>query len=141
MGLDTSHDCWHGPYSMFMRWRERLHVLIMRDRRDRLGAAWFDAQPWSRAQSYTYAECVRKESEIPWPYPSETDPLDVLMSHSDCDGEIAADLCGPMADALQDLIDRRMPSSGLYDDIRPATERFVAGLRRAASAGDAVVFR
>ena len=21
MGLDTTHDCWHGPYSMFMRWR------------------------------------------------------------------------------------------------------------------------
>ena len=20
MGLDTSHDCWHGPYSAFMRW-------------------------------------------------------------------------------------------------------------------------
>lgn len=21
MGLDTSHDCFHGPYSQFMRWR------------------------------------------------------------------------------------------------------------------------
>lgn len=21
MGLDTSHDCWHGAYSAFMRWR------------------------------------------------------------------------------------------------------------------------
>jgi hypothetical protein len=24
MGLDTSHDCWHGAYSAFMRWRSEL---------------------------------------------------------------------------------------------------------------------
>ncbi len=27
MGLDTSHDCWHGPYSQFMRWRTWLAFL------------------------------------------------------------------------------------------------------------------
>src|SRR5690606_32189044 len=24
MGLDCSHDAWHGAYSAFMRWREKL---------------------------------------------------------------------------------------------------------------------
>src|SRR5437016_2133419 len=24
MGLDTTHDCWHGAYSAFMRWRTKL---------------------------------------------------------------------------------------------------------------------
>ena len=24
MGLDTTHDCWHGAYSAFMRWRQKL---------------------------------------------------------------------------------------------------------------------
>jgi hypothetical protein len=24
MGLDTTHDCWHGAYSAFMRWRRKL---------------------------------------------------------------------------------------------------------------------
>lgn len=24
MGLDTTHGCWHGAYSAFMRWREKL---------------------------------------------------------------------------------------------------------------------
>lgn len=23
MGLDTSHDCWHGAYSAFTRWRQQ----------------------------------------------------------------------------------------------------------------------
>jgi len=140
MGLDTSHDCWHGPYSQFMRWRERLHVIIMRDRRDGMGPVAFDAQPWSCAQCHTYEECARSNDDKLWPYVSETDPLDVLMSHSDCDGEISASLCGPMADALQDLVNRKMPARGVYDDIRPATERFIAGLRRAAAANEPVVF-
>jgi hypothetical protein len=30
--------------------------------------------------------------------------LHELLSHSDCDGEIAADRCGPIADALESLI-------------------------------------
>ena len=24
MGLDTTHDCWHGAYSAFMRWRQEI---------------------------------------------------------------------------------------------------------------------
>jgi len=24
MGLDTSHDAWHGAYSAFMRWRTEI---------------------------------------------------------------------------------------------------------------------
>lgn len=24
MGIDTSHDCWHGAYSAFMRWRQEI---------------------------------------------------------------------------------------------------------------------
>jgi len=24
MGLDISHGCWHGAYSAFMRWREKI---------------------------------------------------------------------------------------------------------------------
>ncbi len=27
MGLDTSHGCWHGAYSAFMRWRETIAAI------------------------------------------------------------------------------------------------------------------
>lgn len=126
MGLDTTHDCWHGPYSAFMRWREGLHVHIMaaRGTPDPLGLDGYR----------------RAMEQGLWPYNDENDPLDVLMSHSDCDGEIAAEMCGPLADALEKLLER-MPPRALYDTLRPATERFIAGLRRAAAAGEAVEFR
>jgi len=120
MGLDTSFDCWHGPYSAFMRWREALHAIIARRRgfaTDSLDDAWSHGH-----------------------YDDQTDPLNVLMNHSDCDGEIPAAVCGPMADALTGLLDD-MPERAMYDYVRPATLRFIAGLREAAKANAPVEFR
>lgn len=120
MGLDTSHDCWHGPYSQFMRWRQWLHLYITGDHKgatqEALEAAW---------ENGTYAD--------------QSVPINVLMAHSDCDGEIPAAVCGPLADALEALLPK-MPESGIYDHMRPATVRFIAGLRKASAAGEAVDF-
>lgn len=133
MGLDTTHDCWHGPYSQFMRWREELNYLIAIER-----AA--ESAPWTEIRNMG---TTREAIVAAWNaglYSDQSDPLNVLMAHSDCDGEIPAEMCGPMADALQGLMERRMPARGIYDEKRPATERFIAGLRRAAAAGEAVEF-
>lgn len=118
MGLDTTHDCWHGPYSAFMRWRIALNDLIRHNGRN------------------------REDLELAWTqgfYGDQSVPINVLMNHSDCDGRIAAKDCGPLADALQSLLDQ-LPERALYDDIRPATARFIAGLRSAASKGEDVEF-
>jgi hypothetical protein len=128
MGLDTTHDCWHGPYSQFMRWRSHLHTQIQTERTGNSPSLGLD----------DYYDLAKSKTR-PWPYESESDPLDFLMSHSDCDGEIPATMCGPLADALAGLLER-MPRRGFYDVARPATERFIAGLRRAAEAGEAVEF-
>jgi len=120
MGLDTSHGCWHGSYGAFMRWRMGLHALIS----DAPGKSFKTLEDaWSHGD-----------------YADQSVPINVLMMHSDCDGEIAAKDCGPLADALQNLVDEKMPARALYDEIRPATERFIAGLRKAATAGEAVEF-
>jgi hypothetical protein len=74
-------------------------------------------------------------------YADQRVPINVLMAHSDCDGEIPADMCSPIADALEALLGRYMPPRALYDEPRPATERFIAGLRRAAAKGEPVAFR
>jgi hypothetical protein len=134
VGLDTTHGCWHGPYSQFMRWRQRINHFIMEDR----GNAGDEA---ARKIGYmgATADAIRKAWEDGH-YNDQSVSINVLMAHSDCDGDIPADICGPLADALEDLLDRHMPQRGIYDEQRPATERFIRGLRRAAEAGEAVEF-
>lgn len=134
MGLDTTHDCWHGPYSAFGRWREWLNLFVMQAR----GEAGDE-----RAKEIAGMGATREAIMRAWDeghYDDESVPINVLMGHSDCDGEIPAKMCGPLADALQEIIDKRMPARALYDEKRPATERFIAGLRRAAEAGEPVGF-
>lgn len=133
MGLDTTHDCWHGPYSAFMRWRQWLNYYIALDRAE-ASADW---------KEISFMGATREAINSAWNrqlYADQSVPLNVLMAHSDCDGEIAAEVCAPLADALQSLVDRRMPPRALYDEQRPATERFIAGLRAAAAANESVGF-
>ena len=79
MGLDTTHDCWHGAYSAFMRWRQKIAEVAGFGNLD--DYAGFDG-----------------EKEFP------DHPLTPLLSHSDCDGEIAVSECAAMADALEALL-------------------------------------
>lgn len=133
MGLDTTHDCWHGPYSQFMRWRQWINHFVMEDR----GNAGDEA-----AKQIGYKGATAEALEKAWAdghYDDQTMPINVLMAHSDCDGEIAAETCGPLADALEALL-HHMPERGIYDEQRPATMRFINGLRRAAAANEAVRF-
>ena len=122
MGLDTTHDCWHGPYSMFMRWRAHLHHLM------HPGGQWGTDR---RGLEEAWGQGVYGDQDV---------PINVLMAHSDCDGIIEADICESLASALQALVDK-MPARGIYDVMKPATERFIAGLRLAAAAGEDVEFR
>jgi hypothetical protein len=104
-----------------MRWRCWLHLFITEDPKGATEEALRDA--WVSGR-----------------YSDQSVPINVLMNHSDCDGEIPADVCGPLADALEALMSKKMPPRALYDQMRPATERFIAGLRLAASRSEAVGF-
>lgn len=117
MGLHTTHGCFSGPYSQFNRWRQELHKYTAPVPTRTLDQAW-DAGD----------------------YLDNSSPINILMNHSDCEGEIPALVCGPLADALLAILNQ-MPSTGFYDAARPATERFIVGLRKAAAANEAVSFR
>lgn len=135
MGLDTTHDCWHGSYSAFGRWRDRISTLggyTLRARTDggSFGPPMEVAIDWDRFE--------RKNYDGEWDTAPD-DPLLVLIVHSDCDGHIKPEHAGPLADRLQAIMDA-MPPRGLHDDCKPATERFIAGLRRAAAANERVEF-
>lgn len=86
MGLDTTHDCWHGPYGSFMRWRREL----------------------AEVAGYGDLDSFWKRRGEPWP---AEDPLILLLDHSDCDGYIHHALCEPIADRLDEMIPHLSPES------------------------------
>lgn len=138
MGLDTTHDCFHGPYSKFMRWRYAIaeaagfHALCYATG----GTAW-SVEPDSLCQQ-DWARCAR-----------ENPPLYALLNHSDCDGCIDVPDLLPLADALEALLPN-VPQAGEHkasgwwwcseDRMPERTRAFIDGLRAAAAAGEKVEF-
>lgn len=135
MGLDTSHNCWHGPYSAFTGWRTRIaeaagycvcsvryddgHV------RDTVMIEW-----------HRYRE--GKELQGEW-IQTPHDPLIVLIAHSDCDGVIHPAQARPLADRLEELLPKLSTDDGRWSDHAKAVQ-FIAGLRAAVAANEDVDF-
>ncbi len=119
MGLDISHDCWHGAYSAFMRWRAKL------------------------AEVSGYGDILKRVGfggNIEWP---KNDPLVILLHHSDYDGEIKLEDCLPLAERLEELLPALKIAGdgnfhiGSYFD---KTQIFIDGLRKAAKLKEDVKF-
>lgn len=119
MGLDTTHDCWHGPYRRFHDFRVALAATIGLD---------LDSME-------------RYGGVVPWET-LEGEPLTVLLDHSDCDGYIASEQCGPLADRMESLLPGIMSSFPDYtiEEIVADARRFIAGLRAASAAREPVLF-
>lgn len=123
MGLDTTHDCWHGPYSSFHRWRVAVAKSIGID---------LDAMEGF------------KDGGAPWT-PFDSDPIVKLLLHSDCDGSIAVADCGPLADRLTELLPAIDRIDGTVHGGKGwtpgwAARRFIDGLRLAVARGEDVEF-
>lgn len=115
MGLNTTHGCWDGPYSSFMRWREVIcQVSGYGDLRKR--------------------EFFTEDSKgVLWPETNDT--IFILLQHSDYEGEIEVKNLIPLADRLEGLL------PNVHDVwMKEKTEKFIAGLRLAASKGEVVEF-
>lgn len=119
MGLDTSHDCWHGAYSAFSRFRRKIAEVAGYGPMDDYRGFGGDKE---------------------WP---DNDPLVGLLDHSDCDGSIPAKDCSAIADRLESLLPALERAGdggghvGLYSD---AAKQFIKGLRKAAKANEDVEF-
>lgn len=160
MGLDTSHDCWQGAYSAFMRWRKALASVIGLDL-DKMGGYTNaeDAGDWSDvrigvtaemadlravladAEQSDRADAVAEiQAEIERRFP--IDPLVTLLLHSDCDGSIeVADLL-PLANRLEELLpkleeyDAANEPAGHLAAVNPHRHAYgVAGAARRFAAG------
>lgn len=151
MGLGVSHDCFRGAYSAFMRLRQAIAAaaglppLQLMDGYYEEGAIVprFLFSDEEKAGDFSKHPTLGK-LPIKWDY-FETDPLVTLLTHSDCEGEIAAADCEPLAARLEELLPKLGSDGGGHLEavggVRGATELFIAGLRRAAAAGEDVEFR
>lgn len=119
MGLDTTHDCWHGPYSSFGRWREWVAAQVGIPLKQMAGFT-IDGISW---------ECMR------------ADPLHILLSHSDCDGKLRWFDCKAIALRLLEIYRRTKDTDTCEpQSMRWATLRFALGCMRAYRARENVGF-
>lgn len=173
MGLDTSHDCWHGAYSAFHRWRQKLAEVAGLPPLDLMEGFW--RRPTDKEYGSGLSLSIRVSANTldrashGWsPQRADEDPtlrpgamllrafdfpairwdclkpdvLHELLYHSDCEGDLPAESCGPLADRLTELLPL-LPDEDAGGHIgrwRPKTQAFIDGLRRAAAAGEPVWF-
>ena len=129
MGLDTSHDCWHGPYSAFTRWRNevaRAAGYQVGPNRDGFATVLID---WDQFPMKNYQG---EWDKVP------DDPLILLIAHSDCDGVIYPEHAALLADRLTELLPLLKDSHHVY---RQKTEQFIRGLRSASERGEKILFQ
>lgn len=136
MGLDTSHDCWHGAYSAFTRWRNHLaevagYTLVTTE------------EMYIPTPDLDWSSIVRSNFDGEWEA-TPADPLVVLIAHSDCDGVIHPAQAGPLADRLEELLPKLDEEIAVGHiarlGMRGTTERFITGLRAAVKADEDVDF-
>jgi hypothetical protein len=154
MGLDTTHGAWHGAYSAFMRWRTKIAELagiplpIMEGFYEAPGGtSWDKAAEGKDQENYNLwpfnAHFRHTHPSLPVKWESlKPDPLHVLLYHSDCDGEIAPEDCGKIADRLEELMPL-LPSAeeaGHIGNWKDKTKQFIDGCRAAAKAGEPLGF-
>lgn len=135
MGLDTTHEAWHGAYSSFWRWRRTITVAA--------GYELDDDPRYPSAKAINWAAVTSGNLAGHWEQIPE-DPLLILLIHSDCDGEILPEHAGLVADRLEQV----MPNLPDGDEVermlgwsaQQKTQQFIDGLREAAAAGEPLGF-
>lgn len=140
MGLDCSHDAFHGAYSAFNRFRQAV-----------ARAAYGSFPPHEdlgllRAIGVTNPD--RDAFYLPDQSSPETQPgLWTLLAHSDCDGSLSPEECRQVADELEALLpalDLMGGGGGHLEHaggIGAVARQFIAGCREAAERGEALEFR
>ncbi len=137
MGLDCSHDAFHGAYSAFNRFRQTVANAMGGSFPPHTeGRLDNDGKPFDRDMWYWGDD-----------YAEETHPgLAVFMCHSDCDGEISPSNCLLVANDLESLLPAidaqglgvgHIEHQGGYGAV---ARKFIAGCRAAAAAGETLDF-
>lgn len=119
MGLDTTHNCWHGPYSSFNSFRYDLGRQIGIDLDDYAGY---------RGEGVKDLESIEHD-------------LMILFNHSDCDGGLSPRECLKIVNGLDNILDNlntelKIETLKFEDKIK----QFRDGCKKAAMLGENVEF-
>jgi len=144
MGLDTSHDCFHGGYIRFHFFRKAVAevVGIPLD----LMEGHFNRAEWMLcAGGVPIQESLLETRLEPLPVSwkaFEEDPISLLLHHSDFDGEISWEDAVPIAERLEEIAPQIVHPEGQRDDwdFKAHALQFAAGLRQAAELQENVDF-
>lgn len=145
MGLDTTHDAFHGAYSAFNSLRQEVAAAI--------GGSYpphwlrsFDGTLARDKEGYPITDLSLDRERIYLPDGlAESSPgMYEFLMHSDCDGEIVPEMCAQVADAL-DAVLPDMPEGGAghlaaRGGYREVLRKFIAGCRDAAAKGEPLEF-
>lgn len=132
MGLDTSYDCWNGPYSSFTRWRNALSELGGYPLIDDVTSHGTYKVP----SGIDWDSITKENLNGDWEKTPE-DPLLILICHYDCEGHICKEHTLLLADRLVELL------CFIKEDnewLMKKTITFIEGLKEAHLAGDKVGF-
>lgn len=147
MGLDVSHDCWHGSYGSFNSFRqdiaknigvplELMEGFYKEDYIENiLKLANVDQNSMEYLETYLFQFLPIKWESLKY------DPLHILLHHSDCDGtiEIADQIA--IAERLEAIADQLSDGTGkIKRDMREKAKQFALGLREAFSFNEVVEF-
>ena len=117
MGLDTTHDAFHGPYSYFMRFRENLMQAI-------------GGPPLRSMRGF--------DGDKPWTEELQEHDLYPLLNHSDCDGFLTPSECHRIVRGIETLLND--DGCSLDEEMREIARRFAVGCERAAMAEEELEF-
>ena len=147
MGLDVTHDCFHGAYSSFTRWRNLLAEAAGYTMSEVTDKDLADYR-YKRIDGLNYDLPIERYmgkgwgKEIPAVAFRGPDPMLLLHLHSDCDGVIKRKHQLPLADRLEELLPKleHIDGGGHIGNAADKTRQFIAGLRDAHAAHETVRF-
>lgn len=119
MGLDTSHDAWHGPYSSFNQFRTWVAAQLGINLKDCVG---FTDKP-------TIALDIALADHDLLPF----------LDHSDCDGKLTPEECRRIAKGFKELL-KNVPEDNTHWSNYQHAVRFMKGCIRAANAKESIDF-
>jgi hypothetical protein len=119
MGLDTTHNCWHGDYSSFMTFRIQLAKQI--------GINLLDFAGFDGNKSWKYIN----------------HDIKTLLKHSDCDGSISANQAKKIVSGLNSILENFKTTGDNFTDdrLKERIIQFRDGCLDAISKNESVLFR